>query len=152
MRSLLLGAIFLYILLLWAIGWVASKRSKGSESYLVADRRFSTPFVSALVAGTWIGGVSVVGMARWFSISSCQRGSLGSVHFHRMGKESPSVLGRCSSNRSHHQFLYVDGGQEEKAKLPALKGELPGKAVLFDRVPLNPTKKGGLRGTCRSIT
>jgi len=64
MKSLFLGAIFLYILLLWAIGWVASKRSKGSESYLVADRRFSTPLVSALVAGTWIGGVSVVGMAQ----------------------------------------------------------------------------------------
>jgi|MudIll2142460700_1097286.scaffolds.fasta_scaffold17865_2 SSS family solute:Na+ symporter len=64
MKSLFLGAIFFYILLLWAIGWVASKRSKGSESYLVADRRFSTSFVSALIAGTWIGGVSVVGMAQ----------------------------------------------------------------------------------------
>jgi len=108
MKSFFLGAIFLYILLLWAIGWIASKRSKGSESYLVADRRFSTPFVSALVAGTWIGGVSVVGMARWFSISSCQRGSLGSVHFHRMGEESSSFLGCRSSNRYHHQFVNVD--------------------------------------------
>jgi len=64
MKSLFLGGIFLYILLLWCIGWAASKRSKGSESYLVADRRFSTPFVSALVAGTWIGGLSLVGMAQ----------------------------------------------------------------------------------------
>jgi solute:Na+ symporter, SSS family len=64
MRSMLLGAVLLYVLLLWAVGWFASRRSKSSEDYLVASRTFSTPFVSALVAGTWIGGVSVVGMAQ----------------------------------------------------------------------------------------
>ncbi len=64
MKTLFLGAIFFYIVLLWFFGWVASRRSKGSEGYLVADRRFSTPFVSALVAGTWVGGVSVIGMAQ----------------------------------------------------------------------------------------
>ena len=64
MKTLLLGAILLYVLLLWAVGWFASRRSRSSEDYLVASRTFSTPFVSALVAGTWIGGVSVVGMAQ----------------------------------------------------------------------------------------
>jgi solute:Na+ symporter, SSS family len=64
MKPLLLGAILFYVLLLWSFGWFASRRSKGSEGYLVAGRTFSTPFVSALIAGTWIGGVSVVGMAQ----------------------------------------------------------------------------------------
>ena len=64
MEPLFLGTILFYILLLWSFGWFASRRSKGSEDYLVASRTFSTPFVSALVAGTWIGGVSVVGMAQ----------------------------------------------------------------------------------------
>jgi SSS family solute:Na+ symporter len=64
MRSLLLGPVFGYVLILWVFGVMASRRSKGSESYLVADRRFSVPFVAAFVAGTWIGGVSVIGMAQ----------------------------------------------------------------------------------------
>jgi SSS family solute:Na+ symporter len=64
MKPLLLGVILCYILLLWSFGWFASRRSRGSEEYLVAGRTFSTPFISALVAGTWIGGVSVVGMAQ----------------------------------------------------------------------------------------
>ena len=58
MKPLLLGAILFYVLLLWSFGWFASRRSRGSEGYLVAGRTFSTPFISALVAGTWIGGVS----------------------------------------------------------------------------------------------
>ncbi len=64
MKPLLLGAILFYVLLLWSFGWFASRRSRGSEGYLVAGRTFSMPFISALVAGTWIGGVSVVGMAQ----------------------------------------------------------------------------------------
>lgn len=64
MKTPFLGAILLYIVLLWIFGWVASRRSKGSDGYLVADRRFSTPLVSALVAGTWVGGVAVFGMAQ----------------------------------------------------------------------------------------
>lgn len=64
MKTPFLGAILFYIVVLWFFGWVASRRSKGSEGYLVADRRFSTALVSALVAGTWVGGVAVVGMAQ----------------------------------------------------------------------------------------
>ena len=64
MKPFFLGTIFLYVLVLWFVGGVASRHSKGSEDYLVASRKFSTPFISALVAGTWIGGVSVMGMAQ----------------------------------------------------------------------------------------
>ena len=64
MRALLLGTILFYILLLWFVGWIASRRSKGSEGYLVASRDLSVLFVSSLVAGTWVGGVSVIGIAQ----------------------------------------------------------------------------------------
>jgi solute:Na+ symporter, SSS family len=64
MKAVFLATILFYILILWVLGWLASKRSKGSEGYLVASRGFSALWVSALVAGTWVGGVSVVGMAQ----------------------------------------------------------------------------------------
>jgi SSS family solute:Na+ symporter len=64
MRPLFLGAILFYVILLWFCGSLASRSSKTCEGFLVGNRRLSTPFVSALVAGTWIGGVSLLGMAQ----------------------------------------------------------------------------------------
>ncbi len=53
-----------YISLLWITGAFVTRKSKSSEAYLVASRGLSVPFISVLIAGTWIGGVSIVGMAQ----------------------------------------------------------------------------------------
>jgi solute:Na+ symporter, SSS family len=62
--GIFLFAIFGYIALLWATGAFVTRKSKSSEAYLVASRGLSVPFISVLIAGTWIGGVSIVGMAQ----------------------------------------------------------------------------------------
>lgn len=65
MRSGYVLAIVCYIALLLAVSsLVARRRSSSSDGYLVASRGLSAPLVSALVAGTWTGGVSIVGMAQ----------------------------------------------------------------------------------------
>ncbi|MCX5814386.1 MAG: hypothetical protein NT178_17855 [Proteobacteria bacterium] len=46
------------------MGIYLTKRSRSSEAYLVASRGLSVPFISVLIAGTWTGGVSIVGMAQ----------------------------------------------------------------------------------------
>jgi SSS family solute:Na+ symporter len=53
-----------YICLLWATGAFVTRKSKTTEAYLVASRSLSVPLISVLIAGTWIGGVSIVGMAQ----------------------------------------------------------------------------------------
>ena len=54
-----------YIALLLAVSFfVGRRRSGSSEAYLRASRGLSIPLVSVLIAGTWTGGVSVVGMAQ----------------------------------------------------------------------------------------
>jgi len=64
MRTYYLFAILGYIGLLWLTGIIVTRKSRSSEAYLVASRGLSVPFVSVLIAGTWIGGVSIVGMAQ----------------------------------------------------------------------------------------
>jgi len=64
MTSVYLFTIFGYIALLWSTGAFVTRKSKSSEAYLVASRELSVPFISVLIAGTWIGGVSIVGMAQ----------------------------------------------------------------------------------------
>jgi Na+/proline symporter len=64
MKSLYLLTIFGYITLLWLTGIYVTRRSRSSDAYLVASRGLSVPFISVLIAGTWIGGVSIVGMAQ----------------------------------------------------------------------------------------
>lgn len=64
MKSLYLLTIFGYTTLLWLTGIYVTRRSKSSDAYLVASRGLSVPFISVLIAGTWIGGVSIVGMAQ----------------------------------------------------------------------------------------
>jgi Na+/proline symporter len=54
-----------YVCLLWLTGGIyVTRKSRSSEAYLVASRGLSIPFISVLIAGTWIGGVSIVGMAQ----------------------------------------------------------------------------------------
>jgi SSS family solute:Na+ symporter len=64
LTGIFIFTIFGYILLLWATGAFVTRKSKSSEAYLVASRSLSVPFISVLIAGTWIGGVSIVGMAQ----------------------------------------------------------------------------------------
>ena len=64
MNVLYLIAIAVYIAILWMTGALVTRRSRSSDAYLVASRTLSVPFVAVLIAGTWIGGVSIVGMAQ----------------------------------------------------------------------------------------
>ena len=64
MKEIYLLSILGYIGLLWLVGLYFTKRSRTADAYLVASRSLSVPLISVLVAGTWIGGVSVVGMAQ----------------------------------------------------------------------------------------
>ncbi len=64
MKGLYLFSIFGYICILWLTGIYVTRKSRSTEAYLVASRSLSVPFLSVLIAGTWIGGVSIVGMAQ----------------------------------------------------------------------------------------
>jgi solute:Na+ symporter, SSS family len=63
-NGLYLIAIAAYIAILWMTGIVVTRKSQSSDAYLVASRGLSVPFIAVLIAGTWIGGVSIVGMAQ----------------------------------------------------------------------------------------
>ncbi|OPY76018.1 MAG: Sodium/pantothenate symporter [Syntrophorhabdus sp. PtaU1.Bin050] len=64
MAGVFLVSILVYICLLWATGLYVTKKSTSTDAYLIASRGLSVPFVAVLTAGTWIGGVSIVGMAQ----------------------------------------------------------------------------------------
>ena len=64
MKGLYPVSILAYILLLWATGFLVTKKSRSTDAYLLASRGLSVPLISVLIAGTWIGGVFVVGMAQ----------------------------------------------------------------------------------------
>ncbi|HUJ88777.1 MAG TPA: hypothetical protein VLX12_01170, partial [Syntrophorhabdales bacterium] len=64
MKGAYFFAILAYVFLLWLTGFLVTKKSRSSEAYLLASRSLSMPLVSVLIAGTWLGGVSVVGMAQ----------------------------------------------------------------------------------------
>jgi len=64
MKTVYLFTIAGYVCLLWVTGIYVTRKSRSSEAYLVASRGLSIPFISVLIAGTWIGGVSIVGMAQ----------------------------------------------------------------------------------------
>ncbi|OPY80629.1 MAG: Sodium/proline symporter [Syntrophorhabdus sp. PtaU1.Bin153] len=64
MAGAFLVSILAYIFLLWTTGLYVTRKSISTDAYLLASRGLSMPFVSVLTAGTWIGGVSIVGMAQ----------------------------------------------------------------------------------------
>lgn len=64
MTGLYLLSILGYICLLWGTGAWVTRKSKSTEAYLIASSTLSVPFISVLIAGTWIGGVSIIGMAQ----------------------------------------------------------------------------------------
>lgn len=56
--------IILYVICLYAIGYVANRlASKGGESFILAGRRLSTPLVAVAITGLAIGGASTIGVA-----------------------------------------------------------------------------------------
>jgi solute:Na+ symporter, SSS family len=103
-RGFYLFSIFGYICLLWLTGIYVTRRSRTSEAYLVASRNLSVPYISVLIAGTWIGGVSVVGMAQgayihgisalWFQVGIWVAMVATSILLHRImkGKKTYSIL------------------------------------------------------------
>ncbi|MCX5809555.1 MAG: hypothetical protein NTX36_09325 [Proteobacteria bacterium] len=58
MKTVYLLTIGGYVCLLWLTGIYVTRKSRSSEAYLVASRGLSTPFISVLIAGTWIGGLA----------------------------------------------------------------------------------------------
>jgi len=63
-KGLYLFAIAGYICILWLTGMYVTRKSRSADAYLIASRGLSVPFIAVLIAGTWIGGVSIVGMAQ----------------------------------------------------------------------------------------
>ena len=56
--------VVIYIGALFAIGWVAKKRSQGStEQYTLAGRKLTTPLVMVSIIGLAIGGASTIGVS-----------------------------------------------------------------------------------------
>ena len=104
MSTIFLVAIAGYIVLLWLTGIFVTRKSKSSEAYLVASRGLSVPFISVLIAGTWTGGVSIVGMAQgaflhgvsalWFQAGIWIAMCLSSLLLAKIlsGKKSYSIL------------------------------------------------------------
>lgn len=113
MKGLYLFAIAAYVCILWLTGIYVTRRSRSSEAYLVASRDLSVPFISVLIAGTWIGGVSIVGMAQgsfihglsalWF-----QAGIWIAMFVTAM------LLGRILSGKKTYSILDVVGGLYDK--------------------------------------
>jgi SSS family solute:Na+ symporter len=104
LKGILLFSIFCYVCLLWFTGIYVTRKSKSSEAYLVASRGLSIPFISVLIAGTWIGGVSIVGMAQgayihgisalWFQAGIWVAMFVTALLFNRIlgGKKTYSIL------------------------------------------------------------
>ncbi|HET6566065.1 MAG TPA: sodium:solute symporter family protein [Xanthomonadales bacterium] len=53
--------VFIYLALMVAIGWYASRRAKGVDDYYVAGRRQGTFSSACLWLAGWIGGASIIG-------------------------------------------------------------------------------------------
>lgn len=104
MKTAYLLAIGGYIALLWITGIYVTRKSSSSEAYLVASRGLSIPFISVLIAGTWIGGVSIVGMAQgsfihgisalWFQVGIWIAMCITSILISKIlqGKKTYSIL------------------------------------------------------------
>ncbi len=109
MKALYLFAIAAYICILWLTGIFVTRRSKSSDAYLVASRELSVPFISVLIAGTWIGGVSIVGMAQGSFIHGM------SALWFQMGIwvamfATAMLLGRILAGKKTYSILDVVGG------------------------------------------
>jgi len=121
-KGLYLFAIAAYICILWLTGIYVTRKSRSADAYLVASRGLSVPFIAVLIAGTWIGGVSIVGMAQgsfihglsalWF-----QAGIWAAMFVTAM------ILPRVLSGKKTYSILDVVGGLYDR-KTTRLAGVL----------------------------
>jgi len=56
-------ALVIYFIVIIGIGIKYSKKAKTTNDYILADRGLTTPFVTASVTATWIGGAVILGGA-----------------------------------------------------------------------------------------
>jgi solute:Na+ symporter, SSS family len=113
LKGLYIFAISGYICLLWLTGIYVTRRSRSSEAYLMASHGLSVPFISVLIAGTWIGGVSIVGMAQgayihgisalWFQVGIWVAMFVTAL-----------LLGKIMGGRKTYSILDVVGGLYDK--------------------------------------
>ena len=63
--NIALGIVIVYILLLYAVSWYATKLNKGGGylGYLLAGRGFGPAIVATMIAGLAVGGASTIGVA-----------------------------------------------------------------------------------------
>ncbi len=63
--NIALGIVIVYILVLYAVSWYATKLSKGGGylGYLLAGRGFGPAIVATMIAGLAVGGASTIGVA-----------------------------------------------------------------------------------------
>ena len=61
--SLILGVLSVYFLGIIALGIFYSRKAKSSEDFILASHSLSTPFVTASVVATWLGGAVILGGA-----------------------------------------------------------------------------------------
>lgn len=62
--NLVLVILFLYFLGIIGIGLFYSRKASSSEDFILASHSLSTPFVTASVVATWLGGAVILGGAR----------------------------------------------------------------------------------------
>jgi solute:Na+ symporter, SSS family len=121
MKGLYLCTILAYICLLWATSFFLSRKSKSSEAYLVASRGLSVPLISVLIAGTWMGGVSIVGMAQGAYIHGISALWFQAGIWVAMGATSV-LLGKIMQGKKIYSILDVVGSLYDKktAKLAGI--------------------------------
>ncbi len=63
--NIALGIVIVYIIVLYAVSWYATKLSKGGGylGYLLAGRGFGPGIVATMIAGLAVGGASTIGVA-----------------------------------------------------------------------------------------
>jgi SSS family solute:Na+ symporter len=113
MTGLFLFSIFGYVGLLWATGLYVTRRSRSTEAYLIASSDLSVPFVSVLIAGTWIGGVSIVGMAQGAFIHGISALWFQVGIWIAMGG-SALLLNKIMAGKKTYSILDVVGGLYDK--------------------------------------
>ncbi len=59
--SLILGVLLAYFLGIIALGTFYSRKAKSSKDFILAGHSLSTPFVTASVVATWLGGAVILG-------------------------------------------------------------------------------------------
>ncbi|MCG8485804.1 MAG: hypothetical protein MJA31_21035 [Clostridia bacterium] len=60
----IIGALVVYFLIIIGIGIFYSRRSNNTQDFILADHNLTTPYITASVVATWIGGAVILGGAK----------------------------------------------------------------------------------------